>query len=198
MLEWQLGSCRFRIHFFFAAMLVLLLFTDGSGTALSSLLAALLHEGGHLLTMLLCRVPPVQVDFRPFGVVIQERSSICRSYRSDLLIALGGPCANGIAVLVSLFFSQGTSAQAFLVINGVLGGFNLLPAEGLDGGRALYSLLCLRLQPDHAKRISRMVSLCCVIPMLLLGLVLLLSAGRNPTLLLAAVYLMVCLLLKKE
>lgn len=198
MLEWQIRGCRFRLHFLFAAVVCFLLFTDLRDTALFSLLTVLLHEGGHLLVMLLCRVPPAEMHLQPFGITIVQAPALCRSYAKDALIALGGPLCNGVCALLLLLLPNSDFRQSALLLHGVLGGFNLLPVASLDGGRALESLLCLWRTPGESRRICLVVSWVLILPLLALGLALLLCSGRNPTLLFAACYLMVCLILQRQ
>ena len=196
MLEWKIGGCRFRLHILFPASLCLLLFTGFRETLLWSLLAALLHEGGHLLVMVLCGIPPRQVQFCPFGVVITEGAGVRRGYGKDALVALGGPAANGLAAL-SGFCLSGTDSLFFLA-NTVLGLFNLLPAESLDGGRAVNALLCLRLLPEKAEKLTFFLSLCVILPVTALGILILLRERGNFTLLAAGVYLLLCPLMKRR
>ena len=196
MLEWKVGACRFRLHLLSAAAVCFLLFTPLREILLPGLLAAVLHEGGHLLVMLLCAVPPRLVVFYPFGVVIREQSSACRSYKKDALVALGGPAANGLAALVCLVIFGASSP--LIPANLALGAFNLLPAESLDGGRALYSLCCVRMLPAKAERIAARLTFWVMLPVAAAGLWVLLRSRGNFTLLLSGVYLMLCPVLKRR
>jgi stage IV sporulation protein FB len=114
--------------------------------------AVLLHEAGHLLTLTLFRVGIRSVDLSLTGASIQMDSDLI-SYKKEILIALSGPLANllgcGLSVLLlrSEFCREG---MLLFFSNALLCLFNLIPLESLDGGRALYALICQRWEPDKA------------------------------------------------
>lgn len=198
MLDFHIGSCRVQFHFLFLAALGIVLFTDLRETAFSGILATAIHEGGHLVMMLLCRVPPETVRIRPFGVLIQEQSGCRKTYFREILIALSGPFANGIAAAI-LFFTQWGSdlmQSSFFLTNLALGIFNCLPVESLDGGRALLAFLSPHIAPLRAERVVMTASLLTIIPMAIVGFLLLLESHYNFSLLVASVYLMLCFVFK--
>lgn len=199
MLDFSIGGCRVRIHFLFLAALGVVLFTDLRQMALSGMLAALIHEGGHLLVMVLCRIPPAVVAVRPFGVLILEKSGSRRTYWKDGLVALGGPLANGITAVLLFLLQGGTrwASSPLLMANLALGVFNILPVESLDGGRALSALLSGHCSPSRTERVLITSSLLVLIPLAIVGFWLLLQSKFNFSLLAASVYLMLCLVLKK-
>ena len=184
------------MHILFAASICLLLFTGFRETLLWSLPAAVLHEGGHILVMILCGIPPRQVRFYPFGVVITQRADVCRGYGKDALVSLGGPAANGLMALIGAFLFGGDSL--FFLANAVLGLFNLLPAESLDGGRAVHALLCLRFLPEKAEKLTFFLSLSVTLPVAALGVLILLRERGNFTLLIAGIYLLLCPWMKRR
>lgn len=198
MLDFSVGSCRIRLHFLFLAALGAVLFTDLRETALAGILAALIHESGHLLMMILCRIPPASVEIRPFGVLILEQSGRKRTNRQEAWIALSGPLANGAAALLLVLLQSGSRwSSAFPAANLALGLFNLLPVESLDGGRALTALLSGFCSPARTSRVVMTASLLVLIPLAIVGFWLLLQSKFNFSLLAASIYLMFCLILKK-
>lgn len=200
MIEWSIGGCKIRLHFLFLAVLGVVLFTDLRQTALQGIFGVAIHESGHLLTMVLCGIPPAQVVIQPFGVLIYERDSAAKSCLRQGLVSLGGPLANGLAVVFVLLARQlwPVDWSSFLLVNGGLGLFNCLPVESLDGGRALYAFLSIRCSPNTASRLVTVVSIVVLIPMAVLGFLFLLQSRYNFTLLLVSVYLMLCLVLKNS
>lgn len=199
MLDFSVGSCRVRFHFLFLAALGVVLFTDLRATALAGILAALIHEGGHLLVMVLCRIPPRAVEIRPFGVLILEKSG-CRQTRwKEMFVALGGPLANGITAALLFLFRWGIKGafSSLLAANLALGIFNILPVESLDGGRALNRFLSGFCSPARTERAVMTASLLVLIPLAIVGFWLLLQSKFNFSLLAASVYLMLCILCKK-
>ncbi len=189
-----------RLHFLFFAALGVMLFTDLRDTALLGVSGAAIHEGGHLLVMRLCGIPPERVVIQPFGVLIYERQGCARTNLREGLVSLGGPLLNGAAAGCALLAQRLALLEAspFILVNGALGLFNLLPVEDLDGGRALGFFLSVRLGPDRSARIVTIVSVAVLLPLGVLGFLLLLESRYNFSLLLASVYLMLCLVLKNS
>ena len=97
------------------------------------LLAALGHEGGHLLALRLFRVPVKAIRLSAMGAVIEAPGQERLSYGRELLAVLAGA-------------------------NAILGVYNLLPLRGLDGGRALYLALAWALGPFRAASAAGVVN----------------------------------------
>lgn len=198
MVEFSIGRCQIRLHFLFLAALVIVLFTDLRAFTLISIAAAVIHEGGHLLMMALCGVPPKSVMIHAFGVVICEQTQVALSRHREVLISLAGPAANGIAAGISLLCHRWIPVESFVLTNGALGLFNLLPVDSLDGGRALWIWLSPVMEPSALSRLLTGLSLLCILPMATLGFWTLLTSPWNFSLLLVSVYLMLCLVLKER
>lgn len=194
-MSFTIRNFHLRISFFFLAALTFLLLTDENGTALYGLLAAMLHEGGHLLAMVLFRTPPSEIRLCPFGIEIVKTGNQTNHYLQDVVISLSGPCVNALmCVLVLLLKKEG---DIFFAANFLLAVLNLLPIEPLDGGQALYAFLCLRYPMDTAGKIIEVVSFFVLLPLSVLGFVVLFRSQHNFSLLLAACYMMALLMLKK-
>ena len=69
-MSFTIKSCRITVDFLFVAMLTVLLLGDKTGIAQIGILAAMLHEAGHLTVMHLFGVEPSQIKFTPFGIDI--------------------------------------------------------------------------------------------------------------------------------
>ena len=113
--------------------LALVIALDPAGVCLPFLLAALLHESGHLLCLRLCRVPVSALRIGLFGAVIDAAP---RSERQEFFCTAAGPAVNLLAAL--LFRAP---LPLFAVLNLLLALYNLLPVWPLDGGRMLRALL---------------------------------------------------------
>ncbi len=193
-MSFTVKNCRVTVSFFFVAMAAVLLLEDQSGMAEIAFLAAALHESGHLCVMRLFGVEPSQIRFTPFGIDIVKSRCIDRSYQRDVLISLAGPGAN---VAVALIFSAWLPVfQRFVLANFVLALFNLLPIEPLDGGQALYSLLCIKFSADRSAKTVSIVSFIVLTPLAIIGFLALFRSPWNYSLLLVCGYLMALLLFK--
>ncbi len=133
-----------------------MLVTEGLAEALlvlATLMAlfgfVLLHELGHSLVAQRLGVAVRSITLLPLGGLALTEN-LPRRPRDEILIALAGPAVN--FVLALLFFIGRASGvlggeliDYMLVANLMLGGFNLVPAFPLDGGRVLRALLAIRL-----------------------------------------------------
>lgn len=190
-------NCKITVSFLFFAVLALFLMEDRSGSALPVFSAAALHESGHLGALRCFGAGLSEIRFTPFGIDMVKSGGTKRSYGKDALISLAGPAANLAAVPLCLAFPCGT-AQKFLLANCVFAGFNLLPVEPLDGGQALYSLLCMKLPENRAAGVVSVISFAVLTPLAALGFVALFRSPWNISLLVVSGYLMLLLLLKRE
>ena len=105
----------------------------------------LLHELGHSLTARHFGVHVSHITLWPLGGVAWM-GELPRDSRIEGLVAVAGPAVNlALAALASpLLLSSGTLlllTERFILINLMLGGFNLLPAFPMDGGRVLRAFL---------------------------------------------------------
>ena len=115
-----------------------------------------LHELGHSLVARRFGIRVLDITFWPLGGMARM-SEIPEDSRVEGLIAIAGPMVNfALAALVapvwlwthlsppeagSWMHALGTLSWTFLWINLVLGGFNLIPAFPMDGGRVLRAVL---------------------------------------------------------
>lgn len=194
-MSFTLKNCRITIDFLFVAMVAVLMLWYKSGVAQIGILAAALHETGHLAVMGLFGVQPSQIRFTPFGIDIIKSCSLKRSYIRDVLISFAGPGVNVVAALIFYLFIQ-SAEHPFIIANIVLATFNLLPIEPLDGGQALYSMLCLKLNADRAAKIVNVSSFVALTPLAILGFLILFRSPGNYSLLVVTIYLISLLLFK--
>ena len=175
------GRCRIRISFYFFALLCVLSLFDRRGVLLPGLVAALLHECGHLALMLL--IPghsPREIDVTPFGLRIGN-SPLAEFAGGNGKILAAGCGVNFICAAATFGFLPDFAAVSFL-----MGVFNLLPVKGMDGGGILYLLLCRVLDESRARRAATAVSRLTLCAMAVGGVYVLAVTGYNFTLLGAA------------
>ena len=137
-------------------LLVVLAVLAWAGPVLPPLLvAALCHELGHLLALHWFGVPVREVVVLPLGALLVAPEQERLSYGRELGAVLAGPAAN---LLLSVLFARLSADYVFAGANFLLGLYNLLPIQGLDGGWALYLLIAWLTEPFTAQRWSRLAS----------------------------------------
>jgi Zn-dependent protease len=157
---------------------------NGVAFILALFFCVVLHEFGHALTARRFGIRTRSIVLLPIGGI----ASIERmpdDPNQEILIALAGPAVSfGIAgILWALLAASGslvpieeldvsgaTFLQRLMLVNVLLGAFNLLPAFPMDGGRVFRALLELRLGRLRATRIAAGVAQGLAIVMALLGL----------------------------
>ena len=153
------------------------------------------HEFGHVLAARAWGIPAQDVTLTPLGG-IARLTDLPRTPRAEVQIALAGPAVNlALAVIATPFMlldpattvdpwlvGSWSVAQSFVFLNLMLGGFNLLPAFPMDGGRVLRALLWTRSGHLVATEIAVGVGRVLAVGMVLIGLL------WNPWLILIAVF----------
>lgn len=154
----------------------------GAGEVLPLMvLAALLHELGHLAALRLVGADVEGIYFTSFGAEIRADTRYL-SYSRDIFCTLAGPALN---ILAAVILARTAGDYLLAGANLLQGAFNLLPLTGLDGARALHLLLSWAMGPVNADRISRAVELCCAASITLLALYLVVCHHTGGFLLLA-------------
>lgn len=127
---------RLQIDDSFWCMLAVLIFLDTDGIAPVFLLAAAVHELGHLVMVLLCGGTITSFRLSAAGGMLRYHLPT-HSRRDDFLIAAAGPITGLVFAVVSGLLDLPLLAGAGILLNG----FNLLPIAPLDGGRMLECIL---------------------------------------------------------
>ncbi|MFO0888978.1 MAG: site-2 protease family protein [Isosphaeraceae bacterium] len=156
-MSWKLGRVAgIDVFLHPTFLLVLLPGLFGGGPSLPLLIAlfgcVVLHELGHALMARRFGIETVNITLYPIGGVARL-TRMPRAPGAELLIALAGPAVNFAiaAALIGLGFAGladfGTESGlggflgGLLVVNLMLGLFNLIPAFPMDGGRILRAVL---------------------------------------------------------
>ena len=120
------------------------LFYLSPSTTLSFLAATAIHELGHIAALYLLKKRPEKLTISITGCTI---SAYGLSYQQELFSACAGPI---LSLIGGLFYPR---FPEFASISLMLAAFNLLPIEGLDGGRILASLL-VKFAPEQESTLS--------------------------------------------
>lgn len=190
-------KCRVTCTFFFFAVIATALMFDRSGMAAVALLAAALHECAHLTAMRLFHCMPERICFSAFGIDIVRPCRPDHGYLRDAVISFIGPLSN-LAAAGLFALIPGDATERFVLANIFLFGFNILPIAPLDGGQALYALLCVGREPDAAARAVGIVSFLVLTPLAAVSFIGLFRSPGNFPLLITCIYLMSLLVLKRE
>ncbi len=160
----------------FFAMLVFSLLCGAGEVLPHVLIAALCHELGHLAVLRLYRVPVEAITVTSMGAVIAAPGQERLSYGQELLAALAGVLVN---FTLALLFARLSRDYLFAGANVILGVYNLLPLQGLDGGRALYLMAAWLREPFAAARLVRLVNLVAMALLIGLSMMLLYRTGSG-------------------
>ena len=153
----ELGETEVWAHWTLLPAALLLVVTEGPEQAGLGMLALLLHETGHLLTARGLGYRVRSLELCPFGAALSM--DLSTGSRGALPVALAGPLCSMAAAAMSLLLlrllpqTEGVM-EPFFCMNLSLAAVNLLPAEPLDGGRALASLLSRPLGARRARRLT--------------------------------------------
>jgi len=193
----RLLGIELRVHFTLLLFLVVLWFSEtqahGERVALRAVIlmgllfgSVVLHEVGHAVTAVSSGVAVRAINLLPIGgvTVLDQSADRTPDPGRDLRIAIAGPLVNlalgvfcGSFILLFLpqqvklfehpFVTALNLPRSFVWSNLLLGGFNLLPAFPLDGGRVLRALLARG--GDYAKATRRTAVAAQLIALAMLG-----------------------------
>ena len=155
-----LGRTEVWAHWTVLLAVLFLTVTEGPMRVGLGLLALLLHELGHLLTARSLGYRVRSLELWPFGAALTMDGGA-----GSLPVSLAGPLCGLTAAAMSLMMLRllpQTAAvmEPFFLLNLTLSAVNLLPAEPLDGGRALAALLARTLGMRRARRFTAWTGLC--------------------------------------
>ncbi len=156
---------KLRISIFGVLMLLILLFGDSTGYALIAVMAAAVHEAGHVVAALALRM---RLDSFSLGLLGARLglSLPLYSYRKELLLSLSGPLTNIVTGGAALYIFSRCAAQSALffgVASLFLAALNLLPVQSFDGGRIFMCIAAPMIGVFTAERILRVLSFLCVL-----------------------------------
>ena len=173
-------------------LLCALVYSFCDGESLAALITAIgIHELGHLLLMLFFGLRPVRFRSAASGLSLDYAGTL--SPLQELLTTLAGPALGLLFAAVCAVLGRLWDKEFLLLCAGlglVLNAFNLLPAEPLDGGRALGLVLCAALGTERAQGVLRLAGLVVCLLLAAAGLIAI-SRGLSPAPLTAALCLFI-------
>lgn len=169
---------------------------DFSIYTLLTLIAAALHEAGHIIAALICGSKIQSISIYPLGADI--RMSQANSYFSEMIIIGAGIVSNLIFFLISIIFFNTNTADYFAICNISLAIINALPIKSLDGGEVLLCILMLITDIEKAQIISKLISFLTIFVMWVAAVYILIYFDNNPSLFLLSIYLFITVFLKSR
>lgn len=199
-MTFRVFGIKVKVSFLFVALVTTFMVIDSSKYMLLGLSSALIHEMGHIITMILVGSKPAKVEFNLFDIDIKDNNRNNRNYKNDVFTLLGGSIANFLTALFLWILYYIFKDQSILMLiseNLILGFFNILPIESLDGGQILYIFLSNKMQNDKAIVFLDVISFIILLPLAVIGFYMLLKSKYNFSLLLISCYLISVILIKK-
>lgn len=190
-MRFKIFDVNFYISVPFAVLMSFMLVTDKTGLMGISLFAVILHELGHLIAMKIIKCAPNSIELKIGGVLIRNKSF--GGFKDSIIVSVSGPLFNLIAFV--LLYISGTFLKSdFLLANAVVqiivGGVNLLPVKGLDGGAVMDIILrCIMVRNVGLTTAVISILTACVVTVA--GLAILVKNVSNPSLLLLGIYLII-------
>lgn len=139
-------------------VLCLMILTDHTGVCLLTVVAASLHECGHLAAARLLGIRWERMRLSFLGMRLETGGRIL-SYGEEWLLCAAGPLVSLIsAAAAAPFWHVWEAARFFSCASLVLGVLNLLPIRTFDGGRMLEVFLLSALGTRAARRVMALCS----------------------------------------
>ncbi len=145
-----LGDVPCRVHVFFWLILFGSVLTGRFVEIITLFGVVFIHEWGHVAMARSFGWHIRDVELLPFGGVARFDEAP-ESWRQEVCVILAGPLTNLSMIPFSLLFGRlgwwpHVWVDYFILANGIIAGFNLLPFPPLDGGR-LFNVLMGRVLP---------------------------------------------------
>ncbi len=170
-----------RINILVPIGAVFLLLLNGFCAFFVMLLAAIIHEIGHILFATVCKVRICRFDVELWGGKLSYEGFV--GYKQELYIALGGIILNLLTAPLGLCPIFGLYGRLFFYSSLCYAAVNLLPAESLDGGVALSCVLRLKTDMRSAMIAERTVAVFSLFILVAVGSILCILSGMNSSVL---------------
>ncbi len=189
----RLFKSKIYISIFALILVLIIALSVDAAFFYTALLGALLHEFAHIAVMKMLGAKLIRVSIYPFGADINADTSAL-SYKSETAIFLAGPAVSLVLTVIAFIFYirlGGIYILSFSISNFLFFFINILPVKGLDGGRALESILFEKYDLVTAEKMADTVSTVFFIFLCILALLLIFLSGYNLSLAFICAYLFI-------
>lgn len=163
-----------------AVLMLAALAVDRSALLPATLLAATLHEAGHLTAARILGIRLRLLELDLFGAKLHPAGTI-PSYRAEGVLAAAGPMAS-LLLWVAALPLQGSFGDCLRLATLSFALFNLMPISGFDGGRMLGALSAALWGAPASARILEISSYLSLLFLFSLSACMLLCYGQQLTL----------------
>lgn len=161
-----------------AALIAAEILLEPADIALPFILAAAIHELGHLVAARLLKISLRSLDIGPLGATIRVREGLI-SYKKEWLLCFAGPLFNLLSAAAVALNLHGEFSRLFCPISVMIALLNLLPLSGFDGGRMLAAAVGYAAGPSVAARTVSLTSFVTVVGLWLFSVYLLIRFGAS-------------------
>ena len=147
---------------FFSLLIVVTMIITADEYTYISLLAALIHELGHLFAAKIFKIKLTELKIDFLGARLMVSKNII-SYSKEIALCAFGPIFNFLSAIIVYVTSNNFQAdypriRFFIFASVALGVLNLMPIKSFDGGRITEAALCFVLSPSSAKKAVEVLS----------------------------------------
>ncbi len=191
MIELPFKRLKVYLHFSFFAAVSLMTLLNVSDYALWGLYACLIHETGHLISMLILKQKVDKLVFYGAGIkIVQKEHDIFTPFSIQLVILISG-CVMNFCVFYALKMLTDTfDASLFATINCIICMFNLLPLNCMDGGKMLVLIFYKLCEYDLAVRLEKYLRSINAFLIIVIIIILAICGFQNITLYMTLIYIL--------
>ena len=148
-----------------------------------------IHECAHILVACRLGIKIKKIEVLPFGITARICDDGIKKTADEIRIALAGPLSNCIIAYLTYGLVGGLWRDYIVYTSLVIGGFNLLPALPLDGGRVLKAILVRKFGCIRGFGMAMKITFFCGIAIVVVGLWIIYITGFNFSFLIIGAFL---------
>ncbi len=194
MIQFNIMGIIVQIKFLFIAIITIFLLTDTTGLGIICLLSCMLHELGHIISFYIVKLKPRLLCFDITGIKLEQPKQQL-PFLTELIILSSGCLTNFTIAIILNFIGANIN---IILINIVIGTFNLLPIHTFDGGKILFATLSCFVSDKVAYKISIIIEKTTIILLISLCLFSIFAYELNLSLIIITILLIISLILKSN